>query len=662
MIPRDFFFSHLANFWHLFWLIPLMALLIYASYQRKKVAEKLVEPSLQPAVLIPRDAFWNSLSLLCFALGWVCAIFALMGPIGNEYYLEDGAKYKGEHAPLELFLVIDTSQSMAVTDGRNKKMRLESATEIADRLVFQVKNDPVALFAFTSELVPFVPLTYDRTFVRLMLKELQLNEGDHYGTNLSIVFEQLKNQLFEMYPKAPKAVVLFSDGGDLSIEASSGNDRIKAIQSLVAIAKGLNVPVYAVGIGSIEGGEVPGIGNKITSRLDENLLSEISKQTGGRYFSGNTQSADEVAARINQSLEKPRTSENTDGVVASSKALFRIYFQVPLALALIFFGLSFFMPKVSRKFLVLLIMIPLNGFSVDPGESLYEAGQFKEAANWFSGELKHLPPEWLRNKLLYNLGTSLMAEKKWKEASDAFFAVSKEAYTYPLFRLRLLYNQIVALHHQGIDVRPLIQLIDIKELNALKIEEPKVKSDPLDQAIRLYRLAALLDKPAPSLPSAITLDEKNLDEATFYLIQLKLNQTLTPSVFLESSLNQLAVAYALPNGHERVAKNASRFYSLVLEWQKARFKEGKCQCNPWNEVMPLFTDGLRMLEQKPFEKQIFYTYNKWLEALQMMHAEQSPSKEEEKPEENDIRELREMQTLDKQQSKPKMKPVGGMPW
>lgn len=648
MIPRDFFFSYFHQIWHLFWLIPLLCLMLYAQHQRKKGADLLIQKNLQNSVIIPRDFFWNIFAFICFSLGWVFAVIALMGPMGNEYYLEEKTKFAREHAPLELFLVLDVSQSMGVRDGRHQQMRLESALEIADRLVAKIKNDPVALFAFTSDLVPFVPLTYDRTFIRLMLKELGLNEGDHYGTNFSILFEQLKKQL-EMFPKAPKALVLFSDGGDGLIEASSKKDREVAIASLIQMIKSLNVPVFTVGIGTKEGGEVPDIGRKVISRLDEALLREISEQTGGRYFSGNAQSADEIALRIDQSLERPRTNERIEGGVTG---LFHYYFQIPLTLAICLLGLSFLMPSAKRKF-IFFLMLSLQGYSADPGEILYEAGQYKEAADWFSGELKHLPPEWLRNKLLYNYGTSLMAEKKWQEAENAFFAVSKEAYIYPLFRLRLLYNQILALYYQKEDVLPLFELIDMKELNELKdkLQLEGLKSDPLNQAIRLFRLAALLDKLPPFA---------DLDETTLLLIQLKLKTAGTPQEFLEGSLEELAVAYGISDGQKKVAENAIQFYPLVLEWQKGKFNEGICQCSPWNEVLPRFTEGLRMLSQEPFERQIFYTYNKWLEALQML--KQQKAFEEEKPEESDIRELREMQNLDKTPSKPKMKPVGGMPW
>lgn len=634
MIPRDFFFSYFHNLWHLFWIIPLLGIIFYANSRRKTTANQLIEPKLQRDVMIAQDRFWYGLSVLSYFLAWGLAVLAMMGPMGNEHYLEK-QPYTNQQPSLEIFLLIDVSQSMGVADGRSKKTRLESAIEIADRLVAKLKNDSVAVFAFTSALVPFVPLTYDRTFVRLMIQELQLNEGDYYGTKFPVVFEQLKKSLFENYPKAAKAIVLFSDGGDDTVEAAQ--DRPSAISSVVKVVKSLKVPVFSVGIGTKEGGEVPNVGKKVISRFDEALLSAISRETGGRYFSGNNQSADEIADRINQSLERPRTS--SEGVVASSKGFFQSYFQIPLALAIALFGAAFLMPT-ARKMGVILLFFSIAE-AADPGNTLFETGHYAEASDWYRGELKHLPPEWLRNKLLYNLGTSLMAEKKWEEASHTFFAITEEAYTYPLFRLRLLYNQIMALYHQNVDISPLLEFMDQKDI-------PK-GDKPLDP-ILLLRLRALLQK------------SSDLNQDAFNLLQLKMEQAKSPHPFLQAALDQLAIAYSLPLHEELVAKNASRFYPLLLEWQKKKFAEGICQCHPWDQALPSFSLGERMLQEQPFDKQIPYTYEKWIEALKMMQEAPPSKQEEEKPEESDIRELREMQTLDKQPAKAKMKPVGGIPW
>ena len=110
-------------------------------------------------------------------------------------------------------------------------------------------------------------------------------------------------------------------------------------------------------------------------------------------------------------------------------------------------------------------------------------------------------------------------------------------------------------------------------------------------------------------------------------------------------------------------KDASRFYPLVLEWQKRKFALGECQCTPWDEVIPPFTEGLKMLGVNPFETQIFYTYNKWLEALEKMQKSTSPKSQKEKEtDSNDVRELREMQALDRDLKPNTAKKKEGIPW
>jgi hypothetical protein len=93
------------------------------------------------------------------------------------------------------------------------------------------------------------------------------------------------------------------------------------------------------------------------------------------------------------------------------------------------------------------VLIPFGVQALDPGEIFFSEKHFQEAAGWYEGELKHLPVSWLQDKIFYNLGTSLEAADKDGEVRRAFYAISKEAYTYPLFRLRLMYNWILSLRN-----------------------------------------------------------------------------------------------------------------------------------------------------------------------------------------------------------------------
>lgn len=696
MIPRDFHFSALHNAWHVLWLLPLMILVLYSVFKKREKIKELIEGKLQKKVIIPHDPLFTGFKFFCFVCGWIFAVIALMDPLGNEYYQGSSKAAVDKPPSLDLIFLVDVSTSMAVADMRNQMTRLAAVEEIADRLVAKLKSDSVALFAFTSKLIPLVPMTWDRTFFRLMLREIEFNEEDHFGTNYATVFQQLRAHIEGNYPKSSKAIILFSDGGDTSLESLSGAKKAAATEVILQEAANLNVPFFTVGMGSDAGGVVPDVmqdGKKVISRLDDALLLAISKKTGGRYFSAKDQSAIDLAARINQSLERPRNTMKMNAT-ADLNGSYHYYFQIPLALSLFLFAIYYLFPSVKRTLFLFPLLLSFQVSAEDVGKTLFDSGKYAESSDWYAGELKHLPPEWLRNKLLYNFGTSLMAEKKWEDAERAFFAVSKDAYTYPLFRLRLLYNQLLILWYEA-EKEPnareklqealfILNLVKqekcdedcpehllekyrekvVESLNQLPKEE--VPFD-ISAKIRIFRLASLL--PTLSKDALKTLEnlteKKDFAEAAFILEQEKQKLATTPTMLLESLLDEIPLASTLKGQEPVVLKDGRQFYPFIYEWQKKQFSKGICQCAPWGEALPPFTDGLRALELEPFEEQLFYTYDKWLDALKQLNSKNDTSHEtnQQERENEDQREMQEMQTLDKQKNKAKMQSIGeGMPW
>lgn len=692
MIPRDFHFSSFYLFWNILWLIPLFALVAYSLWKKKRKEDLLVQPSLQDYVFNKKSRFRK---LCFFSLGWVFSIIALMNPLGNEYYPKE--KQVKTSPSVDLFLLVDVSQSMAVADMRNKKTRLDFTEEIIDELIAQLKFDSVALFVFTTELVPLVPLTLDRSFLRLMLGEIQLNAENHFGTGFSPVFHQLNLRLKELYPQSRKAVVIFSDGEDTTILALPESEKKRAIDQLATEGVALQVPIYTVGVGSNAGGEVPDVlqgGKKVISKRNEALLATLGERTGGRYFSVTGETPKEIAERINQSLEKVRINVTS---TQEASGFYHYYFQIPLLIALLCFFFSRFSFLVS-----LMVLIVSSGDAANLGESLFDAGKYQEAADWFSGELKHLPPEWLQDKLLYNTGTAFLKANQEEEAKRAYFAISKEAYSYPLFNLRLVYNQVLSLlHAQKLQSALfLLQLIDLdkchedcpelllkdlkrivqKQLSETKINPQTDSNSLLDQLIQQLRFASffqnpplaglesILDELKSDLPNAKELPivkehlkRGELSQAALILVELKERLGTEPRDFLKAAIEEISLARALED-RKTLFKNGKQFYSFLLEWQKNQFSQGKCQCSPWDEALPLFTEGLRMLELDPFTEQFSYTYVKWQEVLSLLQSNKSAAPHQQQ-EDKSLQELREMQELDKQPKKAKMKSIGqGMPW
>lgn len=662
VIPRDLFFASPIQFWNLLWLLFFAALILYSAFRRKN----LVAPSLRPLVISGRDPYLTGFRLFALFLAWILGVLALMEPLGNESYPKAlQGTVRETKTPIELFFLIDVSQSMAVQDVRSSVSRLKKAVEVADALAKELYSDPIALYAFTSKALAVVPLTYDGIFVRMMLRELVLNQGDATGTLIGNALFELKNEGLSQYPKAPKAVILFSDGGDnLGQEAP-----------LIKIASELKVPIFAVGIGSVEGGVVPDVlheGKQVTSHLEEKILKAIADASGGKYISAYDLTAADIASRIAQGLAPFRLKVSEAGLLQFSQGYYKPYFQIPLGIAILLFLVFAFMPY-GRKGIALIVFSSL--YSQNPGEDLYDAGKYKEAADWYSGEIKNLPVPWLRDKLFYDIGVSLAAKEGWNEATDSFFMVSKDAYTYPLFRLRLVYSRLLALLETAKkENRPdllqeglwMLQILDppqdsplndVKktfqmELGRLSDQPGEVKLDSLIRTLQLADSLSRVDVPALRVISG--------EESVYSLIKQKEKEAKEPIDFLQAAILSLRAA-----GPEAVFQDGGGFYPLVNQWQKVQFEKGECLCEPWKEALPIFTEGLEMQRAGTGDSQMPYTYSKWSEALALLKRPPSggKSQEEEKESKEDLQELQGMQDLDRQfQKPPKPKEGEGMKW
>lgn len=659
MIPRDLFFASPTQLWNLLWLLFFAALILYSAYRRKD----LVAPSLKPWVVSGRDPYLMGFRILAPFLAWVLGVLALMEPLGNESYPKAlQGTVRETKTPIELFFLVDVSQSMAVQDVRSSENRLKKAVEVADALAKELSSDPIALYAFTSKAIAVVPLTYDGIFVRLMLRELVLNQGDATGTLIGNALLELKKGGLSQYPKAPKAVILFSDGGDNLGEEAELNK----------VATELKVPIFAIGIGSLEGGIVPGVlqgGKQVTSPLEEKLLKGIADASGGKYISA---SESDIASRIAQGLSPYRLKVPEAGLLQFSQGYYKPYFQIPLGIAIVLFLIFAFLPY-GRKGLALFPFIIFSSlYSQNTGESLYDAGKYQEAADWYSGEMKNLPVPWLRDKLFYDMGVSLTAKQGWSDATNSFFMISKDAYTYPLFRLRLVYSRLLALLELAKkENRPdllqeglfMLQILDPPSdspLNDVKrtfqMELGKLADQPgeikLDSLIRILQFADFLNLPALK----VIFGEKDL----YSLIQQKEKEAKEPVDFLQAAI--LSLNAAPP---EAIFQDAGQFYPLVNNWQKIQFEKGECLCEPWKEALPLFTEGRQMQRAAPSDSQMPYTYSKWSEALALLKRPPAGGKtqEEEKESKEELQELQGMQDLDREfQKPPKPKEGEGMKW
>lgn len=268
-------FSHLWAL-HLLWLLPLVVVAsIYQNREKRKSMEALADP-----VLINRLAGEDQTGrrrlkglFLLGALGLMLIAFA--GPRWGSHYQE--VQRKG----VDIVVVVDVSPSMLVQDV--KPSRLERAKrEIFDFLKV-VQGDRVGLVAFSGEAFIQCPLTLDYGALELFLNSLSPDLIPVPGTDIGAAIKTGLSA-FDFKSATDKTIILITDGED--------NEGKGMVEARKAAEKG--VKIFVFGIGDPSGGPIPAGGNKggfkkdekgnlILSRLNEEGLKKIARETNGNY-------------------------------------------------------------------------------------------------------------------------------------------------------------------------------------------------------------------------------------------------------------------------------------------------------------------------------------------------------------------------------------------
>jgi Ca-activated chloride channel family protein len=205
-----------------------------------------------------------------------------------------------------LVVIVDISRSMAVTDVRPS--RLARARQELEDLLRQSQGLRIGVIAFASVAHVIAPVTEDMHSIHRILPALSTDLGKLQGSRLSSALERAR-QLTEAQPEGNTNALLLITDGDFA--EPDLKPQIKALAS-----KGIQL--HVLGIGTLEGGEVPGPNgrtlldvnrNPVRSRLDETLLRSLAQAGGGVYERADYYDSDteKILSRV-----KKQTSFRTD--------------------------------------------------------------------------------------------------------------------------------------------------------------------------------------------------------------------------------------------------------------------------------------------------------------------------------------------------------------
>ncbi len=179
---------------------------------------------------------------------------------------------------ISIVVALDISTSMLAEDF--KPNRIEAAKRVAMDFIEGRPNDLIGLVIFSGESFTQCPITTDHSVIKNLMHDVKpgmIQDGTAIGDGLATAISRVKDSKTKS-----KAVILITDGVS----------NMGSVPPLTAgeIAKTFGVRVYSIGVGTQGMAPYPvqtpfGIQyQNMEVQIDEALLSQVAKDTDGKYF------------------------------------------------------------------------------------------------------------------------------------------------------------------------------------------------------------------------------------------------------------------------------------------------------------------------------------------------------------------------------------------
>ncbi len=319
---------HIADqqYLHLLWLVPALAGFFWWSFRQKaKALKRFAEQHLAVRLVRGISTAKQFLKMGLFLLFLIFAVLALIRP-------QWGTKLETvRRTGIDIMIALDTSLSMETQDV--VPSRLEKAKHEVRALIDVLQGDRVGLVVFAGMSLVNCPLTIDQSAVKLFLDIVDSQVIPRPGTNIGEAI-RVATQAFSSKERRHKVLILITDGENLE------GDPLSAAEE----AKKAGVVIFSLGVGTGAGEPIPmrdekgnitgykkdETGSVVVSRLDEAMLEELSRLTGGRYFRATT--GEEEIASIYDLVSQMDRKEFESKVYVT----YVDRFQIPLGIALFF--------------------------------------------------------------------------------------------------------------------------------------------------------------------------------------------------------------------------------------------------------------------------------------------------------------------------------------
>jgi Ca-activated chloride channel family protein len=220
----------------------------------------------------------NSRSRLLYLIAiisWLCLVTATAQPqwIGEPIELPTTGR--------DLMLVVDVSGSMEAQDlqiGTQNATRLQVVKSVVGDFVERRTGDRLGLILFAARAYTQAPLTFDRATVETLLYEAEIGiieeNATAIGDGIGLGVKHLRER-----PAASRVLIMLTDGVNNAGE-------VTPLQAGELAARE-DIKIYTIGIGAESASTSSLFGRRTvnpSADLDEETLTKIAQDTGGRYF------------------------------------------------------------------------------------------------------------------------------------------------------------------------------------------------------------------------------------------------------------------------------------------------------------------------------------------------------------------------------------------
>jgi Ca-activated chloride channel family protein len=362
----------------------------------------------------------------------------------------------------DVLVLLDLSRSMGVPDVSTGAVsgpgtRLAAAKQLTWDVMSSYPGDRVGLVVFGGSAFLQLPLSSDRASLRLFLDAASSDDLGDPATDVSAALLTAVSAFEHEGETGRRAVLIVTDG-----ESGEG-DLAAAAEAL----HGEELPVFAIGVGTAQGGPVPAdtadapdryhrdhIGRVVVSRLEEGDLRRVAESSGGVFARWDR--PEEMRALV---AGLGQVKERTLGSRKSSERADR--FQVPVGLMVLLLAIAEVLPLVTLRRrgaerggsaavgsapspaaqgdkawavspLAIVVLITLSCSPAHRGERLYHEGKYPEAYGVFRRGLERDSSA----RLAFDAGSALYRLERYDEAVAAFRQSSRA----PEVRQKSLYN------------------------------------------------------------------------------------------------------------------------------------------------------------------------------------------------------------------------------